>query len=887
MKLKLCYLAIITSTLLFQSCGGGGLANGQKDTDDMKPVAGVEDTSARPRPPENAAVLTTDQHFIYDINKQPVLLRGISLDYGKNPTTRIAGITAIQTTDSNVVRLVIDENTTDVQLEGALAKAVSAGLITVISFTDSTGKLSGSEDGAYLLDVVDSLWLKKWAPVIAQDRFQANIMIDIASGWGPSDIFNQDSLGYQTYLDTYKALIRKFRTAGWKVPLVIEAPSNGEDFNAFLNGRSRELMAADTAKNLVFGVNIEGPKWNTSDKIFNAATLLYNEKVPFMATGIAGSGVANEGDAPVDHMDVLAKSAGDPALDLTLPWTTTDDAAAYVVNLDAPLDLRGGAVLSTQVFLDKLYAEFELNGSGNFVQRGKLKFVMYTKDASGNALRLGSTTASDLRSNQWSKLSYSFPRSAGDIDPTNYMNGATEFDLTAVTAVGIEVLANGKPANLKADIKFDDLAILPGVPPVYVANFDSSADEWIKAFGSVTVGQANGSLTLLPTGSDFAIQLAGWNGPSINTIPFSKTLEVTHRIYIPASYDTSKLWAKMFGQFGSGWTWVETPFNTSSLIAGQWNEVKTTLAFNEQIPATDINTAQAFGLQIGGFTGTETEPILVDSISISDPNARPTKTVTSTQYKATFTKGTEGFVNAGWDNGKATLAMVDGELQVTLPPGDNGAINKADINSVAEIDFKGNVTIKMKIFVPADWADKDFAIRPFMQDGNWNHYQYAELKVADLMPGEWANLEFKITSFPAGFSRVLKPQMFGFQFGNAPGGVIKFDDIEIVGDTQVDDSKPVFTLGFSTPEERYSVKFDFAAGSFTESALASAKSVEWKVIPFGWTATSWKGGANPELDLSNAEDIVDLTTRGEEIVNGVFGIKQTSHPAVISPASAQ
>ena len=52
MKLKLCYLAMLSSTLLLQACGGGGLAGGDdKDIDTMRPEAGVEDTSARPRPP--------------------------------------------------------------------------------------------------------------------------------------------------------------------------------------------------------------------------------------------------------------------------------------------------------------------------------------------------------------------------------------------------------------------------------------------------------------------------------------------------------------------------------------------------------------------------------------------------------------------------------------------------------------------------------------------------------------------------------------------------------------------------------------------------------------------------------------------------------------------
>jgi hypothetical protein len=261
-------------------------------------------------------------------------------------------------------------------------------------------------------------------------------MLNIANGWGAMDIFNQDSFGYQQYIDTYKALIRKFRTAGFKFPLVIDAPSCGQDFNAFLNGRSRELMAADTAQNLVFGVHADGAKWNTTDKVVNAATQLYNEKVPFIVTDFTGPGVAGIDEDPIDHKDLMVKSAGDVALAFDLPWVSTSDSVAYVMTLENALDLRGGAVLSTNVFLDKLYAEFELNNSGQYVQKGKLSFALYLKDANGNALRAGTTSALDLRSNQWNKLSYDLPKSAGDIDPAQLMNGATSFDLTAVKHVG-------------------------------------------------------------------------------------------------------------------------------------------------------------------------------------------------------------------------------------------------------------------------------------------------------------------------------------------------------------------------------------------------------------------------------------------------------------------
>lgn len=881
MKLKLCYLAILSSTLLLQACGGGGLAGGDgKDVDTMRPEAGIEDPSARPRPPENAVVITTDQHFIYDAAKQQVFLRGMNHLYAANPTTRINGIAAIKTAGSNVVRLQLDETTTETQFEGAMAKIVENGLIAVVTLTATGNKLTCTEDSTYLLKAVDDLWLKKFLPILVQDRFQSHLMLNIANGWGAMDIFNQDSFGYQEYIDTYKALIRKFRTAGFKFPLVIDAPSCGQDFNAFLNGRSRELMAADSAKNLVFGVHVDGPKWNSTDKIINAATQLYNEKVPFIVTDFTGSGVAGVDEEPVDHKDLIVKSAGDVALAFNFPWVSTNDTVAYVMTLEEALDLRGGAVLSTNVFLDKLYAEFELNNSGQYVQKGKLSFALYLKDANGNTLRAGTTSALDLRSNQWSKLSYSLPKAIADIDPAQLMNGSTGFDLTTVKQVGIQVLANGKAVALKAPIKFDELSILPGVPPLYVAGFDSSNEGWGKGFGSVDVGNTNSALTLKPTGGDFALQLGG---PTLGTIPFTKTLEVTYRIYLPQEYAGKNFWAKLYGQFGAHWeAWAETSFNASGLVAGQWTEIKTLVAFNESVNAAHINTPQAFGLQIGGFSGSEVEPILVDSISISDPNARPTKTITALQYKTTFAKGTEGFANTTWDGGKPELAMENGELLVTVPADDFGAISKEDISSIAEIDFKGGLTVKMKVFIPADWAGDDFWLQFFFQDGNWNHFPYSpQLTVESFTPGAWTELEFKVTEFPEGISRTLKPRRFGMQYRYVPAGTIKLDDIEIYGDVQIDDSQPILRVDFSTQAQHDAFKFDFAAGGFSESAVATAKYADWRVVPFGWTASSWKGhtGDSAVLDISKDEDLVNLTERGEEIVNGTAGIVQTSRPA--------
>ncbi len=901
MKLKLCYLAVFTSMLMLQSCGGGGLANDQKDTDTMRPEAGVEDTSARPRPPENAAVITTDAHYIYDVSKNPVLLRGINLEYGNNPTTRIDGITAIKTTDSNVVRLVIDENTTDIQLEAALSKALDAKLISIISFADSTGKLAGSEDGNYLLGIVDSLWLKKWAPVIAQDRFQSNIMINIADGWGPNDIFHAESLGYKGYIDTYKALIRRFRDAGWKVPIVIDAPHSGQDFNAFLNGRSRELMAADDAKNLVLGVHIEGTKWNSSEEISNAATLLYNEKLPFIATTFAGSGVADGDDIAVDQTDVLKKSAGDSALAFNLPWSTTSDAAAYSTTLETPLDLRSGAVLSTFVFLDKIYSEYIPNGLGNFVPSGKTGFAMYVRDINGNTLRAGTTVAKELRSNQWGKISFTLPASKADIDPANYLNGSTDIDLSQIQKVGVQVIANGKPENIKADVKFDDLTIFPGAPPATLAfksNFDSDADGWSDAgWGGLTsVTVENGSLALSPSGSwGFAIESPGWKSQlNLPKIDFKQTVFVTLRMYIPASYTGENFAMNVWGRFGDWSIETKTDVDTSTWKLGEWNDINVTLKWSEN---ADVSTPQNIGFQIGGFSSAKTEPILIDSITVMQQESQKMKTITALQYESRFTKTVETFAQ-NW-NTKALVEQVDGELHITPEwKNDSGVetddvvVLKADINNINEIDVSGPITYKVRIFVPASYAGSNLDFEVFTQDNNWGHdmqFPGRHLTIADFTPGAWTSFTFTPTDedFPVGFARTQSLRHFGFRWKgvNFNKDVVKIDDIQLYGNKQVVDAMPILRVDFSTQAQYDAFKFDFASGAFTESALADAKFSEWKIIPFGWTATSWKGntGDRAVLDISKAEDIVDLTLRGEEIVNGLFGIKNTSLPAAVSP----
>ncbi|MGL6160808.1 hypothetical protein [Microbulbifer sp.] len=879
MKIKLLPWVAIAGALTLTGCGGSdGLLGEDKDVDMMEPETGVEDPADRPRPPENEPTMTTGEEFLLDVADNPVFLRGVALAYYQDTAQMIQAIEPIAATGANAVRLMITSDVTADQLDGALSTIASNNMVAVVSLTDDGSALHCQEDPNAIIDAVNTLWLDKWIPVLAQDRYQGRMIINIADGWGPMGVFNASSLGYQEYVDTYKALIRRFREAGFKLPLMIDGANCGQDFNAFLVGRGGELLAADSEQNLIFAADGDGQRWDSADKIISANTLLAQEGVPFVMNAFAGS---ETGDFPVNQSDFMAQSVGDTALTVDASWASSEDGVGYLNAFGETLDLTGGAT-SLDVFIDRRYLEFMrvAPGSSNYAPNGTTGIAIYLMDADGNRLRLGMSLAKELRENTWNKMRFDVP---AEIDPANLMNGATEFDQTAVTHVGVEILANGKADAAEGEIKFDNLNVFPGVPPMFTSEFntDDDSEQWMVDGADSWV--ADGSLQALPTDGQVNYQMAAWNGDAIGQIDFSKTLNVTARIFLPEEYatDHAGMWMNAFGQFGEGWSWNSVSVGAAQLVPGEWAELKYTMNFNETVePPSDIYIAQAFGLQVGGITTPKSEPILIDSFVIEDPSARPTKIVTDTQYKATFSSGLNGFQNAGWDGDQVELANVDGELVATVPAGDSGAVNKADVNSVPEINFGGNLTVKARLFLPETFAGSDFWIQFFFQSGSWQHFSVGAVDMEAIDYGEWNEVEFEITDedYPEDFARTLSPQMFGFQYGDTVAGEFKLDDIEIIGDKVVDDLQPIYEQGFDTAASVEGLEVDFTLGALDAGSMVAAKSLGWHVVPFGWTATTWYDASA----LTITEDVLGelLTERGEEVVNGPHGITATSLPVI-------
>ena len=873
MKLRTHYLALVVAAGLgLQGCGD--LLDENTDTDTLIPEQS-EPKVDRPSPPSDAYVIKTSATEIFDASGTAILLRGINLQYGDSPSTRINSIEPLAQTGSNVVRLQLRENTTAAELRAALDKIVDAGLIAMPMLWEEEGKITCTETDTYLMQYLDELWLGEWLEVLVDAKYQPHLMINIANEWGPMNVWNAASYGYSGYIDTYKSIIREFREVGFKVPLVIDAPHCGQDFNAFLGGRGQELLVADVESNLVLSVHAYGSGWNSSSKIITAADGLAKTGVPFIVGEFGGSFAF--GDASIDHMDVMKKSVGDNALVFDFPWTGDTDKVAYLHTFAEPLNLTGSSV-TANVYIPEKY-----------INDGKLTAQMYLKDAGGRFASFGTELANDkdLRANAWTRLNYR-------IDSASDMEGFVTdgFELDNVASLGIEFFANGKPASINAQIKLDNVMIETGgaTPPMYLADFNSDANGWATSWGNTNTTQASGALNLdhdwLNNG-DFAIAIGGGN---VN-LDVSQPLTLTAKVFIPQSYETETGFGlKFFLQYGDSWGgWTDTGGTSfDNLTFGDWNEI--TFA-NVDLSAVDV--LQRFGVQFYGATSAQTDPLLVDEVVVTGADGGGSAAMVAL-VGSDFSAGNDGW-GTEYGISDVTASVANETLALTINWPDT-AEKATYISPVAEgvVNAVGK-TVKASFKMPDDYIDNgNMGIQIYLRDvngvpayinwegvwaftrGDFTHISYA---ITDDYNYGWADDGFdptQINRIGVEFNPNGKPAEIN--------GAIEIGQLLIEGEGS-GELETIFEMNFDQAADADAWVFDYADGGFNQTVLDTAKNYGFGVVPFGWLAWSWYGNGEETkaLDMSNTEDAYDLNERGTEIVDSENGIKATAVSAGFAP----
>ncbi|WP_416307795.1 cellulase family glycosylhydrolase [Neptunicella sp. SCSIO 80796] len=742
MKLRLGYLPIILATMIMQGCGGD-LLDKDADIDTLVPDPPVE-LPNRPSPPEDALVITTSSNEIYDASTDPVLLRGINLQYGDNPEVRLAGIAAIKQTGSNVVRLQLRANTSADQLRAALDEIVAQGMIAMPMLWEGEGEITCTESSEFIKKYTQELWFDKWIDVLVEAKYQPYLMINIANEWGPTGIWDANSVGYSEYIDTYKEIIREFREIGFRVPLVIDAPGCGQDYNAFLADRGLELLAADKETNLVLSVHAYHAQWNSSDKIVTATDAMSKTGVPFIVGEFGGSMVF--GAASIDHTDLINKAVGDPSMIFNFPWTGGTDKSAYQYELPEALDLQGSNI-STDVYVPVRY-----------VEDGNLGVQMYLRDGSNRYAGLGFKQANDtdLKGNAWTTLSFA-------IESVSDFGGSVDegFDLADVKKIGFEVSANGKPANIVGDIKFDNIKIEAGgaVPAMYQADFVGETQGWGKDWTAGTVVSSDADNLIVTQDWSASDQFAIFVGGANTGIDTSNPLTIKLKIFVPEEYASETgLYFKVYVNHGDSWTWGETSTaGLADLTPGEWTEV-----VFDNVDWTTFGNLQKFGIQFGGVSAGKSEPILIDSITVTDPNSTESAG-DPPMYYPQFDTDTENWVKF-WGGSSTITADAEGSLVITPDWVSEGKVGFGQAG-VSSIDTSAPVSIKAKVFIPASYADESgFYLQVFVQDQGWGWFSVPQpnLTMADFTPGQWTEITIDNVDLSA---QVTPFQRFGIEIG--------------------------------------------------------------------------------------------------------------------------
>lgn len=628
---KAFYIAILALVLL-SGCGGSdeqgeAFPNPEQgvfepepeepqDSDDPE----VEDPEGGggeiPTPPADAQVMTIEGTTILDATGEAFMARGINLQYGDNPSIRLAGIAPIAETQANIVRLQLRRNTTASQLEDALDALVEQDLVAMPMLWEED--ITCSNDAAVLLDDVDNLWLGEWLPVLASAEYQDHLMINIANEWGPMNVFDPQSSAYDEWVSTYESIITGFRDAGFKVPLVIDAAHCGQDFYVYLGGRGQQLLEHDPETNLIFSPHAYFNNWNTAEKVKSNMKRLQDEGYSVLLGEFGGSGFQAPND--VDHINLIQQGAGDGSLVFDIPWgDPASDKILWRHILAEPIDMSA-MTLSVEVYMPQSY-----------VDDGNLLIKPFMKDVNWTFAAPSGISASELQGGQWNQIDFAI------VDTDSLETANDGFDITQVDKLGIEIFSNGKPIDVTGKIFVGRYFVTEseGTGSLVTDTFasDSQLDNWEFDFGE---GVSQSEVTESRNeaiGDDGALGLdVNWQGPDDKVlwrrvnVPevdlTGKTLRMD--VWVPQEYVQDG--RTNIKPFVKDVDWVFANFSTinvAELEGDAWNSIEIPTITEESIgfasDGFDITRVDKIGIEIAasGKPASITGPIYIDNAGIT------------------------------------------------------------------------------------------------------------------------------------------------------------------------------------------------------------------------------------------------------------------------------
>lgn len=150
-------------------------------------------------------------------------------------------------------------------LDEALAECIAKKLVPIVELHDFTGGTNPAQ-----VDTAAS-WFTKPEVKLILDKYAHVLIINIANEWGSGPVTEL------VWKNAYLPAITRIRNAGYKVPILIDAPGYGQNENAIVQ-YGVDLLNSDPLKNILFAAHAYS-NWNNSSTYANRINNMLNKNL--------------------------------------------------------------------------------------------------------------------------------------------------------------------------------------------------------------------------------------------------------------------------------------------------------------------------------------------------------------------------------------------------------------------------------------------------------------------------------------------------------------------------------------------------------------------------------------------------------------------------------
>jgi mannan endo-1,4-beta-mannosidase len=274
-----------------------------------------------PKPGGSTGTTVSDTMYVkgrqlYTACGEKIVLRGVN-----HPTLYIdragAALPEIAKTRANAVRLFwyANNGVSITEADAVIARTIANGMVPILEMHDATGPSNWSQ-----LDSIVDYWTSPEAVALIK-KYQQHMIVNIANEAGPEA--GSDHAGFES---AYREAVTALRSAGIKVPLMIDASGWGRDYESLFDA-GPDLIEHDPEHNLMLS-------WHAYDVMSRQQIAAVYERavdgdLPLLVGEFANRSPVGTCGPQLAYLDLIAEAQAREIGWLAWSWGDNDPSTAW------------------------------------------------------------------------------------------------------------------------------------------------------------------------------------------------------------------------------------------------------------------------------------------------------------------------------------------------------------------------------------------------------------------------------------------------------------------------------------------------------------------------------------------------------------------------------